>query len=79
MVKFNYRLISLDLDYCQKMHGYWLDQGEADRVLQIMAKNNQDLDQKLLAENEWAQHLEQLRHPSFFSRLIDSLKQAISK
>ena len=33
---FNYRAHNLPIDHCPNDHGYWLDKGEEDRVLDLM-------------------------------------------
>lgn len=74
MAKFNYRLDDLELEYCEDMHGYWLDKGEEERVLAEMKESVERLDKKFKAEEEWANHLKRLQSPSFFSKLTDLLK-----
>lgn len=69
MVKFNYRLDNLELEYCEDMHGYWLDKGEEERVTDEMKKRIDQLDKKYEAEEEWAGHLKRLQSRSFFSKL----------
>jgi Zn-finger nucleic acid-binding protein len=69
MVTFNYRLDDLALEYCEQMHGYWLDKGEADRVVEEMKEDVERIDKKYNAEEEWARHLRRLQSPSFFDTL----------
>ena len=33
---FNYRAYNLPIEHCPNNHGYWLDKGEEDRVLELM-------------------------------------------
>lgn len=51
--QFQYRLYDLTLEYCDKMHGFWLDAGEDDRVLELMAEQKRNARRKLAAEGEW--------------------------
>lgn len=69
MIGFNYRLNGLFLDYCEDMHGYWLDKGEETRVLEEMKDSRKDIEKKYQAEDDWAKHLKRLQSPSFFSQL----------
>jgi Zn-finger nucleic acid-binding protein len=69
--KFRYRLHDLEMEFCPNQHGYWLDDDEDTRVLELMKQEEQDLQRKLLAEDKWAATLKHLRSPSFFSKLRD--------
>ncbi len=71
MVGFNYRLNDLHLDYCENMHGYWLDNNEEKRVVEEMKKTTERLKKKYKAEEEWAQYLKKLRSPTYFKKLLD--------
>jgi Zn-finger nucleic acid-binding protein len=74
MTQFNYRLDDLLLEYCAvHMHGYWLDKGEAERVLEQMKERVTGLEKKYDAEEAWTNHLKRLQSPSFFSTLKDLL------
>lgn len=74
MEKFNYRWEDLELESCIHQHGFWLDKGEADRLVQVMEKYTEDIARKYKVEEEWANHLKRLQSPSFFSRLSDLIK-----
>lgn len=74
MIKFNYRLNDLELEYCEDMHGYWLDKGEEDRVLAEMKESVERLDKKFKVEEEWTNHLNRLQSSSFFSKLTNLFK-----
>jgi Zn-finger nucleic acid-binding protein len=74
MAKFNYRLNDLELDYCEDMHGYWLDKGEEQRVISEMKEAVEKLDKKFKIEDEWANQLNHLKSPSFFSKLTNLFK-----
>jgi Zn-finger nucleic acid-binding protein len=58
--EFEYRLYGLKLDYCSEKHGFWLDAGEEERVLEIMRQRNTEIHRKLDAEGEWQRTLKQL-------------------
>ena len=58
--EFQYRLYDLKLDYCPEKHGFWLDAGEDERVLQIMRKQQTNNQRKMIAENEWGHVLKGL-------------------
>jgi len=64
--KFQYRLYSLELEYCDNDHGYWLDAGEEKRVIELMKQREQDMERKLDAESEWQKMLKKLRKKSIF-------------
>ena len=56
--EFQYRLYDLNLDTCaENDHGFWLDAGEDERVMEIMQKRAGDIKRKLDAESEWRQML----------------------
>lgn len=75
MTQFDYRLNNLHLEYCDKnMDGFWLDNGEAERVVEEMKESVERLEHKFKAEEEWTKHLKKLQTPSFFSKLTDSLR-----
>jgi len=59
------------MEFCPNQHGYWLESDEDTRVLELMKREEQDLQRKLLAENKWARTLRHMRSRSFFSRLRD--------
>jgi Zn-finger nucleic acid-binding protein len=55
--EFQYRLYDLRLDYCIARHGFWLDAGEDERVLEIMRRQHERMERKNDAEAEWKQVL----------------------
>ncbi len=56
--EFQYRLYDLKLDYCaENSHGFWLDAGEDERVIEAMRRRSADIQRKLDAEGEWKQVL----------------------
>jgi Zn-finger nucleic acid-binding protein len=73
--EFQYRLYSLKLDFCAaNMHGFWLDYGEDQRVIEIMQKRKDDIERKLEADQEWQDTLRKLRSKSFFDQLRNMFK-----
>lgn len=77
MQEFGYRLFDLEMEYCPDGHGYWLDADEDQRVLQLMAKEETDLQRKTLAEERWSTYKQYLRSGSFMDRLHDLAQQII--
>ena len=65
--EFQYRLYDLKLDLCVEQHGFWLDAGEDERVVEIMRQRNAQTHRKRDAEQEWKQMLTQIH--SFFKNL----------
>jgi Zn-finger nucleic acid-binding protein len=72
--QFEYRGNNLRLDYCENQHGYWLDAGEGERVLQIMKEREKDLERKYKAEKEWTKTLNGLRSKSSLRNIKDLFK-----
>jgi Zn-finger nucleic acid-binding protein len=68
--RFEYRLYSLELEFCENGHGFWLDENEAERVLELMKKREQDMQRKFEAESEWQQMIQKLRSKSFLGGLF---------
>lgn len=67
LVEFQYRLYDLKLDYCSANdHGFWLDAGEDERVMEIMQKRAAEIRRKISAEGEWRNMLKGMH--SFFPR-----------
>ena len=65
LVEFQYRLYSLKLDFCsQNGHGFWLDAGEDERVIEIMRKRSAEMSRKHEVESEWRLLLRQM-HEAF--------------
>ncbi|MDP1548390.1 MAG: zf-TFIIB domain-containing protein [Anaerolineales bacterium] len=59
--EFQYRLYDLKLDTCaENDHGFWLDAGEDERVMEIMQKRATEIQRKVNAEMEWKQMLKQM-------------------
>jgi len=77
MKRFQYRLYDLEMDFCEDGHGYWLDEDEDKRVLELMKKEEKDLGRKVLAEDRWGAHVRYLRSGSFIDKVRDMFRQAI--
>ena len=69
--RFRYRLYDLEMEFCENQHGYWLEDDEDTRVLELMKKEETDFERKLLAEDQWATTLKRLRSHSFLSKVRD--------
>ena len=69
MTTFNYRAYNLPIDFCPEEHGFWLDSGEEERVLELMKQRIKDLDRTAVAEGEWAKFLQGVGSHSFFGKL----------
>ena len=65
---FKYRLFDLELEYCEENHGFWLDENEEERVLDIMKREIANMERKYNAEDKWKKTVKKLRSKSFFSR-----------
>ncbi len=69
MTTFDYRAWNLQLDLCEKQHGFWLDRGEEVQVLDLMKERIRDLNRSASAETEWANLLRKVKSRSFFDRV----------
>ena len=69
--RFKYRFYDLEMEFCPNGHGYWLEADEDTRVLELMKKEEADLQRKLLAEDKWAAVLRHMYSRSFFGKLRD--------
>jgi Zn-finger nucleic acid-binding protein len=69
--RFRYRFYELEMEFCENQHGYWLDDDEDTRVLELMKTEESHLQRKLLAEDKWAATLRHMRSGSFLSKLRD--------
>lgn len=59
--EFQYRLYDLKLDACiENNHGFWLDAGEDERVMEIMNRRATEMKRKANAETEWKQVLKNM-------------------
>lgn len=61
LTEFQYRLYDLRLDYCaENDHGFWLDAGEDERVMELMYKRAGDIQRKMNVESAWKQTLKSM-------------------
>ena len=72
MQQFRYRYDELWLDVCAAEHGFWLDKGEEDRVLELMTQRVRSLDRSGNAEQDWARLLGRVRNKSFLQKIKDT-------
>lgn len=61
MNTFDYRLERLQIEVCPKQHGFWLDHGEEERVVQAMKDRLAGQERSSKAESEWAGLLGKMR------------------
>lgn len=71
METFNYRAYDLPIDHCVIGHGYWLDPGEEERVLELIKKRSRDLRRSGNAEESWARFMERGGSRSFLDKVRD--------
>jgi len=68
--RFDYRFFDLQLDCCPE-HGFWLDKDEDNRILELMRGEEARVERKFGTEAAWANRMNHLRSPTFFSKLKD--------
>ncbi|MFQ5879001.1 MAG: zf-TFIIB domain-containing protein [Dehalococcoidia bacterium] len=68
MEVFNYRGYNVQIDLCPQEHGFWLDAGEEQRVLELMQQRIRDLQRSAAAEAEWGAFLQGLKAKLFRRR-----------
>ena len=74
---FNYRGWNLELQMCEAQHGFWLDAGEDERILELMRQRQKDLDRSATAEEQWGQFVSGLKSRSFAQKsrgVLDKLR-----
>jgi len=54
MRSFNYRAYNLELDTCEDAHGFWLDAGEDQRMLEVMKERVRGLNRAVSAGQRWS-------------------------
>ena len=69
LLRFKYRFHDLELEYCENQHGFWLDEGEEHRILELMEARSKDMKRKFSAEVEWNNTIHQLKSKSFFTKM----------
>jgi Zn-finger nucleic acid-binding protein len=67
--RFRYRFYDLEMEFCENQHGFWLDDDEDTRILELMKKEEANYARKLLAEDKWARTLKHMRSGSFLSKV----------
>ncbi len=72
--QFKYRLHDMLLEYCENQHGYWLDEGEEKRILELMKDRKKAMQRKSDAEDDWGKTLQTLKSKSFMSKIGDLFK-----
>ena len=72
---FRYRHYNVELDFCEAEHGFWLDKGEENKVVEIMDQRTKDLKRSAGAEVEWGQFLSSLKSKSFTDKLKGLFKR----
>ena len=75
MQMFHYSAFDVELDICPSDHGFWLDNGEEKKVLDIMKKRVKDLKRVKKAEAEWYQMLRKMKSKSFGERMKDLFRK----
>ncbi len=72
--RFRYRFSNVYLEYCEHEHGFWLDEGEEEQIIEWMKQREKDMKNKAKAEANWGKTLSQLKSKSFMSKLKDLFK-----
>ncbi len=67
--RFNYRLYDLEIELCDRGHGYWLGDGEDTRVLELMKTEEQAIERSFTAEERWAGMVKHLHSGSFLDKV----------
>ena len=71
METFNYRAHNLPIEHCKNQCGYWLDEGEEKKVLEIMKQRVQDLKRSSSAQESWGKFMERGGTRSFLTKVKD--------
>ena len=66
---FQYRFYDLQMQFCENQHGYWLENDEDNRVLELMRQEEKDMQRTLRVEDRWAATLRRMRSGSLLERL----------
>lgn len=69
--RFSYRLYDLELEFCENGHGYWLEEGQDSRVLELMKTEEKAIDRSQSAEEKWASTVKHLHSSSLMSSIRD--------
>ncbi len=69
LTEFQYRARRLEIDMCDKGHGFWLDHGEDKQVLAFLKERIKNLERAYSAEQRWAQSKKAGRSRSLWDRI----------
>lgn len=69
LARFQYRLHDLELEYCENEHGFWLDEGEEKRILELMTAREKDMNRKHSAETQWSGTLRGFKSKSLIHKI----------
>jgi Zn-finger nucleic acid-binding protein len=69
MQRFDYRAHNLQLDACDEEHGFWLDDGAAERVRAIMQERVADVRRAGTADATWQREREAAFKPTLVERV----------
>jgi hypothetical protein len=66
----------IEIDYCPKCRGVWLDRGELDKIIERSAERERDdfdddRDRKHYERDDWHRYGKRRKRKSFFSELFD--------
>lgn len=67
--RFQYRFYELEMQFCENQHGFWLEADEDTRVLELMKREEKDLERKLRAEDRWAATLRRMRSGTLLDKM----------
>jgi uncharacterized protein len=71
MIRFNYRYYDLELDTCPDLHGFWLDNGEEQKILELMNEDKSNAKRKMEAEDQWAISMSHIQSKTFMEKVKD--------
>ena len=66
--RFDYRFFDLQLDCCPE-HGFWLDKGKDNQILELMRGEEERVERKFGTEDSWAHYINHLRSPAFLTKV----------
>jgi Zn-finger nucleic acid-binding protein len=67
--RFNYRLYDLELEFCDRGDGYWLDDGSDTKVLELMRTEERNIDRSMDAETRWGLLLTHMHSGGFIEKV----------
>jgi Zn-finger nucleic acid-binding protein len=68
--QFDYRFFDLQIDCCPE-HGFWLNKDQDNQILDLMRGEEDRVERKFGTEDSWANYINHLRSPSFFTKVKD--------